>query len=315
MNSEMTNAVRAADNRAQYDERAKRLLSHKHVLAHILVKTIDEFRGMNPKDVVQYIEGEPKVGIVPLEPGLTNKEGSSENGERVVGLNTENFEVNEGLVRFDIIFYVRMQDGLSQIIVNVEAQQKNPKKYKILNRAIFYACRMVSSQKERDFTKTNYDDIKRVVSIWVCMNMEENSMNHYHLTNDVLLGKQKWDGKDDMINIVMLGLSNEIPEHNEKYELHRLLCALLSQELTPDEKLKIIGNEYDIPMEDGFREELGSMCNLSQGIVEKAERDTEKRIIVNMCKHDFSIEQIAIATQKTVDEVQAIIDSNKAVLV
>jgi hypothetical protein len=145
-----------------------------------------------------------------------------------------------------------MQDGLSQIIVNVEAQQKNPKKYKILNRAIFYACRMVSSQKERDFTKTNYDDIKRVVSIWVCMNMEENSMNHYHLTNDVLLGKQKWDGKDDMINIVMLGLSNEIPEHNEKYELHRLLCALLSQELTPDEKLKIIENEYDIPMEDGL---------------------------------------------------------------
>jgi hypothetical protein len=34
-----------------------------------------------------------------------------------------------------------------------------------------------------------------------------------------------------------------------------------------------------------------------------------------MCKHDFTIEQIAIATQKTVDEVQAIIDSNKAVLV
>jgi hypothetical protein len=315
MNSEMTNAVRAADNRAQYDERAKRLLSHKHVLAHILVKTIDEFRGMNPKDVVQYIEGEPKVGIVPLEPGLTNKEGSSENGERVVGLNTENFEVNEGLVRFDIIFYVRMKDGLSQIIVNIEAQQKNSTDYKILNRAIFYVCRMVSSQKERDFTKTNYDDIKRVVSIWVCMNMEENSMTHYRLAKEVLIGNQKWDGKEDMINIVLLGLSNEIPAHDEKYELHRLLSTLLSKKLTPNEKLKIIGNEYDIPMEDGYREELGSMCNLSQGIVEEAERDMEKKIIMNMCESNFTIEQIALATRKTVDEVQAIIDSNKAVLV
>jgi hypothetical protein len=117
--------------------------------------------------MVQYIEGEPKVGIVPLEPGLTNEASTLENGERIVGLNTENPEVNEGLIRFDIIFYVRMKDGLSQIIVNVEAQQKNPKEYKILNRAIFYACRMVSSQKERDFTKTNYDDIKRVVSIFI----------------------------------------------------------------------------------------------------------------------------------------------------
>jgi hypothetical protein len=96
LNTETTNAVRAADDKAQYDERAKRLLSQKHILAHILVKTVDEFKGMNPKDVVPYIEGEPKVGIVPLEPGLTNKEGISEEGERVVGLNTENIEINEG---------------------------------------------------------------------------------------------------------------------------------------------------------------------------------------------------------------------------
>ena len=44
-------------------------------------------------------------------------------GQRIVGLNTENAEINEGLVRFDIIFYVRMKNGLSQIIVNIEAQK------------------------------------------------------------------------------------------------------------------------------------------------------------------------------------------------
>jgi hypothetical protein len=145
--------------------------------------------------------------------------------------------------------------------------------------------------------------------------MEENSMTHYRLAKEVLIGNQKWDGKEDMINIVLLGLSNEIPAHDEKYELHRLLSTLLSKKLTPNEKLKIIGNEYDIPMEDGYREELGSMCNLSQGIVEEAERDMEKKIIMNMCESNFTIEQIALATRKTVDEVQAIIDSNKAVLV
>jgi predicted transposase YdaD len=109
-----------------------------------------------------------------------------------------------------------------------------------------------------------------------------------------------------MINIVLLGLSNEIPEHDEKYELHRLLGTLLSKKLTPDEKLKIIENEYDIPMEDDFREELGSMCNLSQGIVE----DTKSAIIVNMHKKDYSIEQIAEIVELSEDEVERIIEEN-----
>ncbi len=38
----------------------------------ILVKTVDEFQGMNPKDVVLYIEGDPFISVVPVEPGLTN---------------------------------------------------------------------------------------------------------------------------------------------------------------------------------------------------------------------------------------------------
>ena len=86
---------------------------------------------MNPRDVVKYIEGEPKIGVVPTEPGLTNV-----NGERVVGMNMENTEINEGTINFDIVFYVRMKDGLSQIMVNVEAQKDMPTEYHILNRAI-----------------------------------------------------------------------------------------------------------------------------------------------------------------------------------
>ena len=110
MNTEITNAVNAAGDKAQYDARVKRILAQKNILAHILVKTVGEFKGMKPEDVVTYIEGEPKVGIVPVEPD----------------------------------------------------------KYKLLNRAIFYVSRLVSSQIERDFVNTNYDDIKQVFSIWIC---------------------------------------------------------------------------------------------------------------------------------------------------
>ena len=313
MNTEIANAVNAAGDKAQYDTRVKRLLAQKSILAHILVKTVDEFKGMKPEDVVKYIEGEPSISVVPVEPGLANMEKTDATGQRIVGLNTENAEINEGLVRFDIIFYVRMpsivgrKNGLSQIIVNIEAQKDEPTEYKILNRAIFYVSRLISSQKERDFVNTNYDDIKQVFSIWICMNMDDNSLSHIHLTKDEMLKPCNWKGNLDLLNIVLIGITNEIPEHDEKYEMHRLIGALLSSELKEQEKLDIIEHEYNIPISQEFREDVRIMCNLSTGIEEKATEKTSEKFILNMYKKGYTLDQIADAVGVSVDEVEAII--------
>ncbi len=307
MNTEIANAVNAAGDKAQYDTRVKRLLAQKSILAHILVKTVDEFKGMKPEDVVKYIEGEPSISVVPVEPGLANMEKTDATGQRIVGLNTENAEINEGLVRFDIIFYVRMKNGLSQIIVNIEAQKDEPTEYKILNRAIFYVSRLISSQKERDFVNTNYDDIKQVFSIWICMNMDDNSLSHIHLTKDELLKPCNWKGNLDLLNIVLIGITNEIPEHDEKYEMHRLIGALLSSELKEQEKLDIIEHEYNIPISQEFREDVKIMCNLSTGIEERATEKTSEKFILNMYKKGYTLDQIADVAETGVDEVEAII--------
>ena len=309
MNTEIANAVNAAGDKAQYDTRVKRLLAQKSILAHILVKTVVEFQGMKPEDVVTYIEGEPSISVVPVEPGLANMEKTDATGQRIVGLNTENAEINEGLVRFDIIFYVRMpsvddtKNGLSQIIVNIEAQKDEPTEYKILNRAIFYVSRLISSQKERDFVNTNYDDIKQVFSIWICMNMDDNSLSHIHLTKDEMLKPCTRKGNLDLLNIVLIGITNEIPEHDEKYEMHRLIGALLSSELKEQEKLDIIEHEYNIPISQEFREDVSIMCNLSQGIEDKA----IAKIVMNMYKIGYTPNQIADAVGVSVDEVETII--------
>lgn len=311
MNTEIANAVNAAGDKAQYDTRVKRLLAQKSILAHILVKTVDEFKGMKPEDVVKYIEGEPSISVVPVEPGLANMEKTDATGQRIVGLNTENAEINEGLVRFDIIFYVRMKNGLSQIIVNIEAQKDEPTEYKILNRAIFYVSRLISSQKERDFVNTNYDDIKQVFSIWICMNMDDNSLSHIHLTKDEMLKPCNWKGNLDLLNIVLIGITNEIPEHDEKYEMHRLIGALLSSELKEQEKLDIIEHEYNIPISQEFREDVSIMCNLSQGIEDKA----IAKIVMNMYKIGYTPNQIADAVGVSVDEVEAIIKKKEPAMV
>lgn len=62
-----------------------------------MVKTVDEFKGMNPQDVVSYIEGKTYISTVPVELGLTNS-GSKKDRQRLVGFNSENAELNEGKI-------------------------------------------------------------------------------------------------------------------------------------------------------------------------------------------------------------------------
>ena len=279
----------ATDKEAQYDASAKRLLGQKWILAHILVKTVDAFKGMRPGEVIGYIEGTPQISTVSIEPGLTNQKKKT-NGQRIVGFNTENGELGEGLVRFDIVFY---------------------------------GSRLISSQKERDFENSNYDDLRQVYSIWICMNMDENSMCHVHLVEDQVIGGYVWKGNLDLLHIIMIGLAKELPEHDETYELHRLLGALLSKQLTGEEKLNIMGQEYNIPIEENLRKDVNDMCNLSQGIKEdgiaigreEGRAEGEAGIILKMYKNGFSAEQIAAATDKEVEAVRNMIAGKKAILV
>ena len=107
----------------------------------------------------------------------------------------------------------------------------------------------------------------------------------------------------ELLNIVLVGIMNDIPEHKEKYEMHRLIGALLSSELKEQGKLDIIEHEYNIPISSEFREDVSVMCNLSQGIVD----DTKAEIIMNMYRKGYTLEQIADVTEKSISEIEEII--------
>lgn len=142
------------------------------------------------------------------------------------------------------------------------------------------------------------------------------------LLKGYVLGSRQWKGNLDLLNIVMIGLAKEPSYYEEKYELHRLLGSLFSKKLTIDEKLNIIRNEYDISIEDNLREDMNTMCNLSQGIKEKGiaigeargEAKSETRIILNMHNNGFTLEQIALAVDKTIEEILSIIENKDCLL-
>ncbi len=64
-----------------------------------------------------------------------------------------------------------------------------------------------------------------------------------------------------------------------------------------------------------MRDEVVGVCNLSQGIAERAAEEataiaTEKateRFIQNMHENKFTLEQMALATGKTIKEIEAIL--------
>ena len=147
------------------------------------------------------------------------------------------------------------------------------------------------------------------------MNMKENSLSHIHLTREDLVGRYDWKGKMDLFNIVMIGLTRELPENNEIYELHRLLGALLSGKLTVDEKINIIKNEYEINIENNLRRDVSDMCNLSQGLVEEGRAEGEAGIIIKMYNKGFTVEEIAETIDKDVEEVKEIIEAKTLSLV
>ena len=135
------------------------------------------------------------------------------------------------------------------------------------------------------------------------MNMKDNVMNHIAMSDRKVIGDHNWKGNLDLTNIVMIGVAKRIPEHTEEYELHRLLGTLLSDEMLVDEKINIIEQEYDILTEKNAEEEMKIMCNLGQGIEDRAMvqgiEKGEANIISCMYKNGLSVEKIAEVTENS----------------
>ena len=78
-------------------------------------RTVDDFKGMQPEEVVKLIEGEPSVGRTPVEEGFTNERLEDET-MAISGMNTEKKVHNEGVTYFDVLFYVRTQMNWQRLL-------------------------------------------------------------------------------------------------------------------------------------------------------------------------------------------------------
>ena len=254
------------DDSAGYDAACKRVLSEKAILARIMKSCLEEYKDCDVGDIAEkYIEGQPQVSNVPVLP--------DEGGTVINGMDTEDKSVREGMVTYDIRFHAIVPDSREEIglIVNVEAQNDFYPGYPLIKRGIYYCCRMISSQYGREFTGSHYEKIKKVYSIWICMNppkSQGNTITRYRLMEEHLVGEAAEPVKNyDLLSIVMLCLGG--PDGENYDGVLRMLDVLLSNETSASEKRKILQDDYDIQMTQRLESEVSVMCNLSKGVEEK----------------------------------------------
>ena len=157
-----------------YDKAAKGVLSQKKVLAYILKRTVPEFESASLDDIANiYIEGKPEASTVPVSKDKTNAVRHAlerQDTPKIKGTQNEDNSITEGSIVFDVLFRAKapVTHEIITLIINVEAQKHlKPKKktggiYPLLKRAVYYASRLISSQKGTEFTNSDYDKIKKI---------------------------------------------------------------------------------------------------------------------------------------------------------
>lgn len=258
-------------NEIKYDENVLKLLKQKAVLAYILKYTVREFADMDVKDIADCIEGEPKVHEERVdEYGQSMEDFIS---PMIKGSDTSRKSRTEGTVCFDIVFnvFVPGEQGTIKMIINVEAQNEvHSLGYHIVTRGIYYAARELSSEKNAEFVKSNYQDIKKVCSIWICVNSDketENTITEYSITKKDLVGHYPREDYYDLISVVQVCLSKDIADAaDDGTKLLRLLEAFVSTNITSEARKKIVLEEFGIPYSGDVERSVEDMCNASQGI-------------------------------------------------
>ena len=306
----LAHTITQTDYEARYDRAAKKLLANKLVLAHILKDCVKEYQACSIMDIAQkYIEGEPEVGTTGVnmddsnsheQPDIKPETVVTQAAEvqtmntqevnaqamsiqamntqvtKVQGMGNEDISQNEGTVYYDVRFNAIApstgeHDNI-RLIINAEAQNRFKLKYPLIKRAVYYGSRLISAQHGTVFTKSDYQKLRKVYSICICVNPAKrfrNTITRYSLKPETIIGNAVEAPENyDLINIVMVCLG-KMEEWNEN-NLIKFLGVLFQNELSAREKKDILERDFNIPMTETFESEVDDMCNLSQGVAEEA---------------------------------------------
>lgn len=149
----------------KYDAVAKENFKKPELLAPILKNVVPEFNGYTSEEIVGFIVKE-SINDDPVDDVsvIANQ------------LPEEMSSISEKLIRYDSRFKIinpRLSDKTINIYLHIDFEVQgdyrpsNPN-YPIIKRAIYYGAKEISSQLGILTNKTDYNNLEKVYSIWIC---------------------------------------------------------------------------------------------------------------------------------------------------
>ena len=254
------------------DQFFKHILRYKIVLAHIMKDYLEEYMNYSIPDIMECIE--PK-GDVPLHK------------HTVSGHRNENNE-DDTSIFFDSLVYASLPQNKGKIamILNLEAQGELKGRSHVLSRANYYNSRNTSMQVEELFDHACYDDIVKVVSIWIVFNApkyKQGSINRYRMVEEHILGdvceEEKYFDKQQIL-VLYLGY-----KESEKVSMN--ILRVMADNMSSQEKIERL-RKYDVELTKKQEEEVSRMCDygayvesigIEKGIKEGLRQGSENKTI------------------------------------
>jgi len=295
---EALNAIQITQKVAGLDIACKTILKNKEFLAVILKYVAEEYKECTISEIMDFIEKET-ITSPELTTGRTNTQ--------IAGDNLEFSQLNEKTSKFDILFRVKdpklsTQEIQVNLMVDIEPQKNYQPGYPIEKRGIYYCSRMIFAQYETEFTSSHYENVKKVYSIWICMNPpknRENSITRYYIVEENLVGNVKERKADyDLMAAVMICLGRE---EDSNIDLLKLLNVLLSTEKDSEDKCQILEDDFHIKMAQTLESEVSLMCNLSKGVEEKGFEKGRQEGIIAMVS---ALKDLQIADSIILNKIQ-----------
>jgi hypothetical protein len=291
--------------KARYDAACKNFLAERQIMSILLKECVEEFKDVDKEAIAKSFKGEMQRGTYPLDANAPSK---------IVSEGTDSSSLTDGNIYYDFRFTVVVPGSEEQVelIVNVEAQGDTTPGYNLLSRAIYHCGRLISDQKNVVFKGSEFGKIKKVYSIWICLEpplKHMNSITRYQMTENVIEGNATHDRKYfDLMTIVMIYLGQEYKD--EYGGVIGLMTALMCEKLKGSKKKEILEDKYHIGMTEALEKEVSEVGTFSDVIerrsikrglergleqgLEQGRDNTVLEIVTNLIKEtSFDNEKIA----------------------
>lgn len=182
--------------------------------------------------------------------------------ENIVGSNTE--KITDGKkTTFDVLFFSKLPNSNHKIgiIINAEAQSIHNISYDVLNRAHYYNARNISSQYKTLWEENNYDELRKVVSIWFVLDApkyKQGCLNRYIMKEEHIVGNVCENQNNiDKNEIIMVYLSQTKADN----DFIQIMSDIKNKNVDFEELKIKLANKYGITVDNQMIVEVDQMCN------------------------------------------------------